>query len=321
MNLSFDYLRTKIKEMYGDALADVNSNTISIIPEKCNYAIEKPEHLSVLWKQKKIRSDQLPCVSFSVKTSQRDFSTYNNLNGVLTMFNLPTVYSIDDLTQIDFPAEYASDEDEKLIQELFDEIKKRFKALGPLCHGVNEATRTEYISPFMINAVAGCPPGTVLRPQLRFVGSHDKGPVDYAIEYKSTLIRITETKVNELGKGLAQNVVQLQAAAQHNIRKRKRNSDDSDYDSDTIYGIVTTGVEWLVVLFALDSALIRVAATTHNILKIGVDDRSTSDEELRKQVRKVFLIIRTLLKEQIDFNSKKSPTEKKEALCKRIRVV
>ncbi|CAG8652898.1 10008_t:CDS:2, partial [Paraglomus occultum] len=34
--------------------------------------------------------------------TQKDFSTYNNLNGVLTMFDLPTVNSIDDLPQIDF---------------------------------------------------------------------------------------------------------------------------------------------------------------------------------------------------------------------------
>ena len=65
----------------------------------------------------------------------------------------------------------------------------------------------------MNHTVAESKEGTKLRPQKRISGTYGKGLVDYAICYKSSVICITEAKVNGLDTGLAQNLKQLQAAA------------------------------------------------------------------------------------------------------------
>ncbi|CAJ0918439.1 5039_t:CDS:2 [Entrophospora sp. SA101] len=237
-------LQKKIKECFDDLLEDIELEYIQIVPNGADYKIDDNEFLSELWDLAKKDNSRHSCITFGVVTTQQDFSSYKSLSKVLRTFGINDISSLVDIPQFTlgkYEYDIEVNIENKTIKALFKEIKIRLKACGPVIGGhANEALRSEFISPFMNHAVAESKEGTKLRPQKRISGTYGKGFVDYAICYKSSVICITEAKTNELEIGLTQNLKQLQAAAQMNIKKCK--SPDS---SEALYGIVTTGVEWL----------------------------------------------------------------------------
>lgn len=97
----------------------------------------------------------------------------------------------------------------------------------------------------MLHGVAHCYGGDIkVSPQHELAGSHGKGPVDWAIRFGETIIAITEAKKDDIDQGVGQNVIQLQASRQCNPKKRKY---DSALREDVMFGIVTTGVSWVVI--------------------------------------------------------------------------
>jgi hypothetical protein len=77
----------------------------------------------------------------------------------------------------------------------------------------NEATRSLYVRSFLVAAVRCFKDHIVLRPQKKLRGRHGHGPVDFALEsrHTSATVGVTEIKRDDLKKGIAQNVVQLEA--------------------------------------------------------------------------------------------------------------
>ncbi|CAJ0765025.1 4173_t:CDS:1 [Entrophospora sp. SA101] len=105
-----------------------------------------------------------------------------------------------------------------------------------------------------------------------------------------------------------------------NIKKCK--SPDS---SEALYGIVTTGVEWLFVLFSVCLDKINIAATSRSILRLNVDMENVNLDELSDQVVKIYTTIKSLLTDQVRINDKieenmLSPDEKREIFCKKIKL-
>lgn len=68
--------------------------------------------------------------------------------------------------------------------------------------------------------------------------------MDWAIKIGETIIAITEAKKEDLDQGVGQNLIQLQASSQCNVKKR---SYDSALREEIMFGIVTTGIEWVVI--------------------------------------------------------------------------
>ncbi|KAF9536469.1 hypothetical protein EC957_010878 [Mortierella hygrophila] len=102
-----------------------------------------------------------------------------------------------------------------------------------------------------------------LAPERSLRGRHGHGKVDYAIEALAKdgsrhVLGVTEVKHEEYGKGLAQNLVQLESSL--TVRKRKRDSDDNgdeERDEDRsiplkAYGIVTDATYWFFVECIID---------------------------------------------------------------------
>jgi hypothetical protein len=71
------------------------------------------------------------------------------------------------------------------------------------------------VSPFLHTAVASFRDEELLLiPQKRVIGGIGRGPVDFAIEYKDTLICVTECKATDVKAGVSQNLAQLNSAAE-----------------------------------------------------------------------------------------------------------
>ena len=108
----------------------------------------------------------------------------------------------------------------------------------------NEATRREFISS-VLHGVASCYDGEVkVCPEYELSGSHGKGPVDWVIKIGDTIIVVTEAKREDINQGVGQNAIQLQASSQHNKKKHTYNE---ALREDVMYGIVSTGVGWVII--------------------------------------------------------------------------
>ncbi|KAI1290658.1 hypothetical protein EDD11_009120 [Mortierella claussenii] len=92
--------------------------------------------------------------------------------------------------------------------------------------------------------------------------AHGHGKVDYAIEALASngtrhVLGVTEVKYQDYGRGLAQDIVQLESSL--TVRKRKRSCDD-DGEEELLnssvpmraYGIVTDAVNWFLVECTVD---------------------------------------------------------------------
>ena len=58
------------------------------------------------------------------------------------------------------------------------------------------------------------------------------------------IIVVTEVKGEDINQGVGQNAIQLQASSQRNKKKRTYNE---ALHEDVMYGIVSTGVDWVII--------------------------------------------------------------------------
>ena len=90
------------------------------------------------------------------------------------------------------------------------------------------------------------------------VGEIGRGPVDYVVAYEKMNIILTEAKRENIVGCIQQNVRQQEASRQQYVRglagktdkpgsERKRNYDEllSDCEKVPLYGIVSTGADWI----------------------------------------------------------------------------
>src|SRR4051812_23678492 len=140
----------------------------------------------------------------------------------------------------------------------------------------NEATRCEFVSS-VIYGIATCYGGQIkVYPQYEVSGSHGRGPVDWAIKVGDTIIAVTEAKRENLDQGVGQNVIQLQASTQCNPKKRKF---DSALREDVMFGIVTTGVHWIIIKVVSNGVNedgnnnnVQVLLSSRSILRLTIDE-------------------------------------------------
>ncbi|KAK3809699.1 MAG: hypothetical protein JOS17DRAFT_764871 [Linnemannia elongata] len=153
-----------------------------------------------------------------------------------------------------------SNKHKESLRRLLDELDSRIRAIPSL---TNETTCSAYVCSFLTQAVLIFNGGLTLAPERSLRGRHGHGNVDYAIEALAKdgsrhVLGVTEVKYEEYGKGLAQNLVQLESSL--TVRKRKRDSDDNgdgERDEDRsvplkAYGIVTDATYWFFVECTID---------------------------------------------------------------------
>ncbi|PKC06519.1 hypothetical protein RhiirA5_501328 [Rhizophagus irregularis] len=175
-----------------------------------------------------------------VDTSQQPFSSWT-FPQIKTLFGL-TADSYIDLPRFD--GELADTANyEKILEHVLEDIAMKHKTCIHVT-SANEATRREFISS-VLHGVASCYDGEVkVCPEYELSGSHGKGPVYWVIKIGDTIIVVTEAKREDINQGVGQNAIQLQASSQRNKKKRTYNE---ALREDVMYGIVSTGVDWVII--------------------------------------------------------------------------
>ena len=143
----------------------------------------------------------------------------------------------------------------------------------------------------MIYGVVSCYDGAIkVYPQYNVSGSHGKGPVDWAIKIDETIIAITEAKREDLNQGVGQNIVQLQASSQRNPKKRTY---DSALREDVMFGIVTTGVEWVIIKLVSNGSNnnndnVRVLLSSRSPFSLPINEVPLQRERLKERLDDLF---------------------------------
>ena len=120
------------------------------------------------------------------------------------------------------------------VPDWANELKRRTDIALPHIHGSSEAARREiYIAPLFIELAGRY--GVELRiEKLVTVTESLRGWLDYLLEYKEQLL-VVEAKRDDLDRGMSQLIAEITAVDQWA---------GSNSNSDTIYGVITTGSIW-----------------------------------------------------------------------------
>jgi len=115
------------------------------------------------------------------------------------------------LDELSLNEEIPSDE----LKFFVDSIKNTLGAFNNHI-STNEATIREYVSIFMKTAVVyvknSINPSAQLSVEVDLDGSRAYGPVDYLVKLNDKEVLINEAKVEDISKGIAQNIMQLHTA-------------------------------------------------------------------------------------------------------------
>ncbi|CAG8806145.1 36752_t:CDS:2, partial [Gigaspora margarita] len=119
---------------------------------------------------------------------------------------------------------------EEEIKFFVEEIKKTLKAFKNNIN-VNEATVREYISIFMKTAI-------------NHIQAFTNNSAQLYVEANLYGSKVNEAKLEDLTKGIAQNIMQLHSASESLLGKRKLEQTEFESSQQQLFGIVTTGVSW-----------------------------------------------------------------------------
>lgn len=180
----------------------------------------------------------------------------------------------------------------------------------------NEATRREFISS-VLHGVASCYDGKVkVCPEYELSGSHGKGPVDWVIKVGDTIIVVTEAKREDMNQGVSQNAIQLQASSQCNKKKRTYNE---ALHEDVMYGIVSTGVEWVIIKLVTsgecnnnDNGNVEVLLSSQTPFIFPINESVFDKEPMLEKLKNLFGQIKWVFDSQIESQelSKRVKTDK-----------
>ncbi|KAF8926153.1 hypothetical protein BGZ47_002883, partial [Haplosporangium gracile] len=200
-------------------------------------------------------------VALETPTKKYTDFTLKEVNSLYKISNMetPTITDLPPFTGIS-KEPLNSNKHKESLRRLLDELDSRIRAIPSL---TNENTCSAYVCSFLTQAVLIFNGELTLAPERSLRGRHGHGKVDYAIEANAKdgskyVLGVTEVKHEEYGKGLAQNLVQLESSL--TVRKHKRDSDDNgdkerEEGSSVLlkaYGIVTDATNWFFVECTID---------------------------------------------------------------------
>ncbi|CAG8790113.1 5412_t:CDS:2, partial [Gigaspora rosea] len=124
---------------------------------------------------------------------------------------------------------------EKEMEFFIEDIKRTLKAFKNNI-SVNEATAAiNYIQTLTNNSAQ-------LYVEANLYGSKGYGPVDYLVKLDDFAVLVNKAKLEDIHKGIAQNIMQL-----HSASERKLEQTEFESSQQQLFGIVTTGVCWFFI--------------------------------------------------------------------------
>ncbi|KAF8936567.1 hypothetical protein BGZ47_009441 [Haplosporangium gracile] len=197
-----------------------------------------------------IISLETPSKSFGNWTFKEVCEEYN-----LSVASEPELAALKPFTGIQ-SAPLETDVEKATLDLLIKEIEARAESL-PL-NGGNEATKSMVVASFLVAATRLFKDDLYLMSQRQLSGRRGNGPVDFSVHPRKThdyTLGVTEAKRSDLKQGVAQNIVQLEAALTEKKRKREKydlDGDENPPSKQSAYGIVTDAERWAFVEFTMD---------------------------------------------------------------------
>ncbi|CAG8796563.1 22626_t:CDS:2 [Dentiscutata erythropus] len=176
--------------------------------------------------------------------------------------------------------------------------------VSPSIVGINEATRCEFISRIIYKAASMFGGIVKVYPQYEVSGSHGKGPIDWAIKMEDTIFSVTQAKRENIDQAIAQNTVQAHASLQRN--RKKRTYEEADMYGDVMYGIVTTGVDWIITKVVLsnendnENGDVQVYWSSKSPVALPINKRSLTHDDLVQPITDLLEQIKWIYDLQIE---------------------
>ncbi|CAG8606291.1 10616_t:CDS:2, partial [Paraglomus occultum] len=197
------------------------------------------------------KTNRSKIISLSIKVEgMRSYSDWNlgDITHALTGVKIEDVTELAVLKMDDFPTFSGAISDD-ILDGFFAEINAKLAAFrtAPIVR--------EFVSPFMTRAVLIMQerePLLLLNAKRKLKGTRGYGPVDYSVSKNEIVILVTEAKNEDFRQGAAENIAQIHSAVEHLEKKRKIDA-TADRLRAVMYGIVTTGTEWMFIRWAGDS--------------------------------------------------------------------
>jgi hypothetical protein len=135
--------------------------------------------------------------------------------------------------------------------------------------------------------------------------------VDWAIKVGDTIIVVTEAKKEDLDQGMGQNVIQLQASTQHNPKKCKY---DAALREDVMFGIITTGVHWIIIKVISNGVNedgnnnnnnnnnVQVLLSSRSISRLPIDEEKLQRDDLKNHLEDLFGQLMWIFDEQLELH-------------------
>ncbi|KAG0204261.1 hypothetical protein BGX31_003187 [Mortierella sp. GBA43] len=198
-------------------------------------------------------------LTISLESPSKNFSAWT-FKDVCTEYSLsdavePSIAVIPRFTEIQ-----AAPLDSKLhidtLDQLMKEVELRNRALQ--LQSSNEATKSIVVASFLLSATRLFEEDLFLESQRNLSGRRGHGPVDFSVHSRQSLdhtLGVTEVKKEDIRQGVAQNIVQLEAALTSKKRKRGRHDIEGQEEPGSkmkSYGIVTDSKEWYFLECTLD---------------------------------------------------------------------
>nr|CAG8625619.1 15276_t:CDS:2 [Entrophospora candida] len=285
-------LRKQIKLKFTNQIEDVDEDDIYIKPNTYNNTIKDTKAFTYYLERILQDKDGAKNITFSVETSQINYSEYKKLSDLDEIFgnNIKTSYDVED------------EELTKIVSHVVERLKLLIVTSGPIV-GKNEMERSYFIDALLREIVFFFGEKFSISQQYNVIGSHGDGRVDFLIMHGEIIICITEAKATEIEEAMAQNFAQLHLTCKKNIRKRKYSAIDDKYEY--VYGIVSTGDQWVFTIVTSDN---KLAAANKNVQIIGVHTKYYDEDLLKKETLSLVRVISSILNDSI---SNSSPQSKK----------
>jgi hypothetical protein len=123
------------------------------------------------------------------------------------------------------------------------------------------------------------------------IGQENRGKVDIAIVFDDAILLVVEIKAFCIDTAIAQCLLEMEAAHEQNI--------EGGIDlGDTMFGIATTGHQWVLVkaIFGADKPVVTVT----EIIDLSIKNKSLDKEMVSKQLERIHGQITPLLVEQAE---------------------
>ncbi|KAG9071583.1 hypothetical protein KI688_005796 [Linnemannia hyalina] len=196
------------------------------------------------------KTQSMKQLTISLTTPTKGFSAWT-FKDVVSEYNLSEstgvgIEVLPPFTDIQ-AASLNSEPEKKVLENLLSEVGLRVDVLKLL--GANEATRSMVVASFLLAATKLFEEDLYLASQRDLSGRRGNGALDFSVHPRTThscTLGVTEVKKENLPQGVAQNIVQLEAALTTKKRKRGTYEIDGEEESLKSYGIVTDASQWLL---------------------------------------------------------------------------